>query len=412
MISKKTSHTRQKSLYLISQSDHAGGAAIATNRIFHCLKNAGLRVEWLVGQRSEINDLNIKEINPLMKVLSSLYSKIDWRVCRLIDSNNLELQTSGFFGVLRAKKINELSFDLINIHWIGHGFMSLKQLSKIKKPLILTIHDEWFLHPISHYKNNPASTNVNCLFEFLCNSIKRYILSRKFQILNKDNVFIVCPSKQLASKFRAQFPNKQERILYIPNPVNLNEFYPEKKAQFNGLSAEGIGLPVIFFLGGTKNSRKGFDLLEDALEQIEFPFILLIIGNSARLSYGKFSQIKVVNIRKVYAVEDLRKLYSLSHLVVVPSRDEAGGPQTATEALSCGTPVVGFNTGSLQDIVQSNFTGELVSDFNSTELSKAIMKVLFNKKSQYSDNCRFIAKESFSFEKVRNDYLTLIESKF
>jgi glycosyltransferase involved in cell wall biosynthesis len=278
--------------------------------------------------------------------------------------------------------------------------------------MILTMHDEWFLHPISHYKEHvQTSLSRSKIIQYFSTRINQNRLNLKFKIVNKDRVYIICPSEQLALKFSLQFPKKSEKIFFVPNPVDLTEFYPQDNAKYLNLSAESLNYPVAFYLGGTNNLRKGWDLLESALDLIEIPFVMLMIGKSSRNYYGKFNQIKVINLKKVYGVENLRNLYSLSHFVIVPSRDEAGGPQTATEALSCGTPVVGFKSGTMENLVRNGITGELVNSLNSTDLSHAIMKVLMNKKVIYEKNCRLAAEEFFSYDKVLNEYLLLLNSK-
>ena len=61
--------------------------------------------------------------------------------------------------------------------------------------------------------------------------------------------------------------------------------------------------------------------------------------------------------------------------MVVPSRQEAFG-QTASEAQSCGTPVVAFRTGGPVDIVEDRVTGALADPFDSASLAESIRWVL------------------------------------
>ena len=46
---------------------------------------------------------------------------------------------------------------MVNLHWLGHGLISLRQMRKITKPIVWTLHDEWSIHAISHY----PETNFN-----------------------------------------------------------------------------------------------------------------------------------------------------------------------------------------------------------------------------------------------------------
>jgi glycosyltransferase involved in cell wall biosynthesis len=105
-------------------------------------------------------------------------------------------------------------------------------------------------------------------------------------------------------------------------------------------------------------------------------------------------------------MELLQRTYSEASLVVVPSRAEAL-PQVATEAISCGTPVVAFSIGGMPDIVLENITGKLVTPFDTRELAQAIDKVLVHGKSFYTDKCRQFAIENFSFESVSSRYQAL-----
>jgi glycosyltransferase involved in cell wall biosynthesis len=51
-------------------------------------------------------------------------------------------------------------------------------------------------------------------------------------------------------------------------------------------------------------------------------------------------------------------------------------PQTATEAASCGTPVIAFNVGGLPDIVSHGKTGFLIEPFDTESMARAIETIL------------------------------------
>jgi glycosyltransferase involved in cell wall biosynthesis len=42
------------------------------------------------------------------------------------------------------------------------------------------------------------------------------------------------------------------------------------------------------------------------------------------------------------------------------------------EAMSCGTPVLGFNVGGMSDIIQPNFNGDLALEISSAALSATL----------------------------------------
>ena len=63
--------------------------------------------------------------------------------------------------------------------------------------------------------------------------------------------------------------------------------------------------------------------------------------------------------------------------MVVPSLQEAFG-QTAAESMSCGVPVVAFNTTGLKDIVDHKKNGYLAESFKIDDLACGIDWVLNN----------------------------------
>jgi glycosyltransferase involved in cell wall biosynthesis len=74
--------------------------------------------------------------------------------------------------------------------------------------------------------------------------------------------------------------------------------------------------------------------------------------------------------------------------MVVPSRMD-NLPQTATEAQSCGVPVVGFNTSGLPDAVEHQRTGYLANAFDPADLAAGIGWVL-----EDSERRKFLGRQA------------------
>lgn len=94
------------------------------------------------------------------------------------------------------------------------------------------------------------------------------------------------------------------------------------------------------------------------------------------------------NIKKIDFINDYRYLsliYQASDIVVIPSIEDAG-PMMTSEALACGTPVVGFMTGSLFDdgLIQNGVQGYRVEIGNVNELANAMMKIILLEKNSYN----------------------------
>jgi glycosyltransferase involved in cell wall biosynthesis len=139
-----------------------------------------------------------------------------------------------------------------------------------------------------------------------------------------------------------------------------------------------LGLPetgsVVLFGGGRSDPNKGYELLMAALADLARTF------PDARphcIAFGDpppAAEPGALPVHWLGPIEDdarLAKLYSAADVTVVPSRLE-NLPQIATEAQSCGCPVVAFSVGGLRDAVEHEVTGFLAAPYVPAELARGI----------------------------------------
>ena len=81
-------------------------------------------------------------------------------------------------------------------------------------------------------------------------------------------------------------------------------------------------------------------------------------------------------------------------------------PNTVIESISCHTPVLGFSTGGLPDMVMPNKTGWLVDEISVTALSQKLEE-LTNLCTFESNDFTFSSArdEKFNSKKIFNQYL-------
>ena len=378
-------------LLIVTHNISAGGAATACRRLIAAFKGQEIEVELLSVKEETTPNVAVRIVR---QVYCALLSRLDRQICKLLSNKSVHWQSSGLIGVFKARQIRKLNPSALNVHWIGHATISIRQLEKLEIPIVITMHDEWWLEEISHYSSHDQIEPKNRLAKIALSKIIR----RKKNFLLRKNVQIICLSHEMKKKFEMFLPRQHHKIHVVPNPVNSNQFYPIS-------SVERIS-PRLLFAGGASDPRKGFDLLEKILNQMSEPCLVFAPGLMRDMKYGVRQQIQMKAISKVSSEQEMNKLYNQSDMCIVPSKQEAL-PQVATESLMAGTPVASFEVGGLRDIVINGFNGIKVANFNTARMAQELDQFLcsdaFNRSQIAAD-----AKLRFSEENVVNAYLEII----
>jgi glycosyltransferase involved in cell wall biosynthesis len=160
----------------------------------------------------------------------------------------------------------------------------------------------------------------------------------------------------------------------------------------------------------TNDPRKGFEYLLESL-------IIL----KSKLSYEQQNRVSVLIVSKSKDIQfdsipfqkafiDYIKDYRLLSLlyqasdVFVNSSIEDSGPMMVSEALACGTPVVGFDMGVVNNMVINGFNGYKANLKDSSDLAQGIQSIFDLSKEEYkvySQNGvnKVEAESSFNFAK-------------
>jgi glycosyltransferase involved in cell wall biosynthesis len=131
--------------------------------------------------------------------------------------------------------------------------------------------------------------------------------------------------------------------------------------------------------GTTGDKRKGFHLLQPALQQLSQSGwqdrLELVVFGSSQPDRPIDLSFKTHYLGQFHDDLSLALVYAAADVMVVPSLQEAFG-QTASEALACGTPVVAFAATGLKDIISHQQDGYLAQPFEIEDLASGIAWVL------------------------------------
>ena len=372
---------------IVSYSDINGGAARAAYRLHKAFTLHHIHSKMMVSRKSSDDPDVISPQSKMTKAGAMLLLYLSRKITKLQKTSNTVLHSLNIFPSGLYDRINDIGADVVNLHWINHEAVSVEQVGRIKKPVVFTLHDMWAFCGAEHYYGDHTGARFVEGYETFNRprghggiDLDRWIWSRKKKYWTKPR-HVVCPSNWLADCARSSALMRDWPIHVIPYAIDLDRFRPLDKSFCRSALGLPLDSPIIAFgaIGGTRDPRKGYDLLQSAID---------ILSPEVRLTEIKYivfgqSQPKLPsncssNIQYMGYLHDdwsLALLYNSADAMVVPSRQEAFG-QTASEAQACGCPVVAFNATGLKDVVEDRKTGYLAEPFSPEDLARGIKWVL------------------------------------
>ena len=272
-------------------------------------------------------------------------------------------------------------FDIINLHWVANFLDFPSFFKENKKPVVWTLHD---MNPFTggeHYTEEYIGMDNDGF------PVKRELTSKEIQIHNQvikekkvalesvDNLTIVSPSQWLAdcakkSELFSRFP-----IHVIANGIDSTIFKPLDRSYCRHILNIPIDKKVILFVSDViSNERKGFPYLIKAFEKLKLKeTILLSIGSDPSFELENMISLGSINNDNFLSV-----IYSAADVLVIPSLMD-NLPNTAIESLMCGTPVIGFPSGGINEIINHGKNGLLCKEISVDALAYSINSFLDGK---------------------------------
>lgn len=308
------------------------------------------------------------------------------------------------------KKLDLIKPDIIHLHNI-HGYyinieLLFNYLYKNNIKVIWTLHDCWaFTGQCPHF------TLINCnKWETHCekcpqlNTYPKSLVDSSFSnynfkkelFSNIRNLTIVTPSVWLSNLVKKSFL-KDKNVIVINNGVDTGIFKPLKKNQLHFRKKYNLqNKKIILGVASPWTIRKGLDDFIQLSQIINDDYKIVLVGLSKK-------QIKklpsnILGIEKTTNIYELVDIYNSSDIFFNPTYED-NYPTVNLEALSCGTPVITYNTGGSPECI--NLTNGKVVTKN--EILKNYEKI-FNKKYQLSNNC------NYSKEKAIKKYIEIYKN--
>ena len=410
---------------IVNTSERTGGAAVAANRLMEALNNNGVKAKMLVRD---------KETEQLTVCALPQTWRLRWQFLweRLVIWLHLQLKREHLFeldiancgtDITRLPEFREA--DVIHLHWVNQGMLSLKDIHRILatgKPVVWTMHDIWPATAICHYTRGCQQFHTVCgscpiLPGKSPKGLANKVWEQKEKMLDGHHVSYVACSQWLADEAQKSALLRGQTITNIPNAIDTHLFRPQDKRK----AKAALGLPtdkrvILFVSQRVTDPRKGMPYFVEAIRLLAERHpdlcddtVIAILGGHAEDVTGQLA-VPAYPLGYVSQPQRIVQVYNAADVFVLPSLED-NLPNTLMEAMACGVPCVGFQTGGIPEMIDHLQNGYVAQFRQSVDLAKGIHYVLAEANyEEISHNSVQKVARSYSQQSVAKRYIAVYEA--
>lgn len=327
----------------------------------------------------------------------------------------------GNFSYISTKKlisnIAKEDPDAILLHVLHANCINLpllfEYLKQTQKIVIIVLHDCWYYtgHCCHYYEykcekwmeacgNCPQihKWNKSWFFDFSTNNLN----NKKNWYSSINTLAVVGVSDWITNEAKKSILRESKHIRRIYNWINTDVFKPQETDALRKKLCIAKDRIVLLGVASYWSEKKG--IKEMALAAEAMPDAVVVMVGILPQTFKPLSN--MICVGKISDQATLAQYYSMADAFLNPSIQETFGKTTA-EALSCGTPVIAYNTTACSELISSS-RGKLVKLNDIDGYIKAIEEVTTSPYG-YENSCRNYAVKSFNREAALKQYLDLIQ---
>ncbi len=459
----------------VTNYDNLGGAGIAAYRLHTALRKEGIDSRMLV-RRKGTNDSTVEEVGsftpvdscslvvdkdeekkpqqPIIQQLNNCRARLmirarGWLGAKLTNALGMEGDSLNVFPTGLHRVLNASDADVIHLHWINNEMISVKEIAKITKPIVWTLHDCWPFLGAEHHSDadywqaedggRPEESGSPLRFEksevrsqalttsneqpatrvALHDAVNNWIFRKKLRSWKRLQISFIAPSNWMAEQVQQSKLFSDAPVTVIPNYLDMEVFQSLEQLECR----RKLNLPldkrlILFGANNPMDTNKGLDLLEDALQKLPedvrrglgvVVFGLRPIGAYApegcdgERSIGGLEAFWLGGVSNDWKMAEI---YNAVDCTCVPSRIETL-PNVIAESMACGTPCVGFQVGGIPDLIEHQKNGYLAQSYNTESFATGIQWVLTK---VLADTVRLKAEGMFSERVVSGKHITIYKT--
>lgn len=390
-------------ILILNTSERTGGAAVAAGRLEKALLRVGVSVSKIVRKDTKLNRLRF------------YWERLIIFLCNGLNRKKLFMVSIANTGEDISSNPLVKEADIIHLHWINQGFLSLnniKKLVELNKPIVWTMHDMWPCTGICHHARDCKRYQEKCgsciFLDSKGNDLSTKIYNRKLSLYKLANITFVGCSQWLTNRAKQSRLLENKLVCSIPNPIDVSLFRQKGQKEVRNL----LGLPLnkkllLFGALNATDRRKGIEYLITSLELLDRQDVELVVLGQVKENIRNMFSLPIHSIG--YLSDELKivDLYNAVDMFVTPSLEE-NLPNMIMESMARGTPCVGFRVGGIPEMIDHQVNGYVANYKDSKDLANGIQWVLEHKEPQtLSEACIKKVKENYCEEIVAKQYIDL-----
>lgn len=378
-----------------------GGAPLCCLRIHQSLIQQGIDSKVIVYEKTtdtpEVYQYGGKLKYLLYRIISKLLELCSFRITALSKFKLIKREKDAVYtlpvSTVDLTKCKWVDWaDVIHLHWVNSFLDYPSFFTKVKKPIIWTLHDENLFCGVAHYRNDVLDGNEIEM---------RYQQMKQNLIGPLHNINIVFLSNYMKDSFKYNPIVCNKRQFVINNSVDDTKFNIFNKREMRHKYRIPLESIVFVFLSyDIFDLRKGLDVLVASLKNNPMAdkiMILAIGGNSKKKEIPSI----VKNVGNVKDPMVISELLSCGDYYALPSYQEAFA-QSPMEAMACGLPVIAFPCSGTEELINER-NGFVCRDFTQEALEEGIKIILSRKYNSIEIRKDVITR--FSPQKIANKYI-------
>lgn len=394
-------------IVIVNSFDIHGGASIAANRLHRYLLDSNVDSTMIVAYKNSEMPTILGSTNIFQKMFVWGRTYLDSIFIRFYFGRKQQIFSTGLVGSLSiVNKINKLNPDVVHLHWITAGMISVLDLKKIKGKIVWSMHDMWSFTGGCHYNNGCLNYLTECNKCPVLGSGMHFDLSLlAFKLKDKyypQSINFIGLSKWITSEAKQSKLLSNHKIINLPNPIDCDLFKPAETLKLGTTTRKK---KILFGAQDSSEIRKGFHLLNQSIKYLmkdDFEFFVLGSNNFQTNTNG------FIYLGSILNENDLVDIYRQVDLVILPSIQE-NFSNMILESLACGVPVVAFDIGGNGDLIKHKFNGFLVQPFSPQGISEGILWC-FENLEYLSFNSRNYVLDNFEKTKIVRSYMAFYRS--